>query len=315
MGTPITKETGEMILLVVLLLVGGAHGAQKKRSTVHVTTNYARGTDGWITLDLHQDTVRGKIPVITRIDWCKSILPNPSSSESPMPPDINNCNGRGLLHLQLYPGPHPLVRTLVEEPHRVYVDPINVGGWDTMHQADIILHATVDDETELVQVVRFNPIYDVAPTTLAPQPTLHVVVSSTEKETEKPTPKPEELTPVATTKEPAVVISNEGNKESVHKYSWEGMAAIFGAGAFIMLVLGLIQYARVSNWSVSRLRRFALQRGLPFLSASSDGFEFLEGTGEDDDVVELDDMRQEHLEILKQLGSGASPAFSQNLEK
>jgi hypothetical protein len=52
-----------------------------------------------------------------------------------------------------------------------------------------------------------------------------------------------------------------------------------------------------------------------FSTGTSDQeMEFLSGgASEDDNVVEMDDMQK--MDILKQLGSGASPAFSQNQEK
>lgn len=304
-------------MLLLLLVICGVVGAATGRRTISVTTDYERPQEGWITLDLHQETVRGRSPVVTRIEWCKSIMPTPSDFEGPMPPDINGCKGRGLMHMQLYPGVRPLVRTQVDEPHTLYIDPINVGGWDENHQANVIVHATVDDATDLVQVFRFNPISDLPVSSIAPSPPTTTKTTTT---TKRPT-----TTKTTTTKTTTSTVLSAGTLtkmtdtptaepttttiEAAAKYSITGMAVIFGVGAFLMLSLGLLNYARMANWSLDRFRRrhgyfdFGLQSGQEM--------EFL--SGDDDDVVEMDDMQK--MEILKQLGTGAMPAFTQNQQK
>jgi hypothetical protein len=319
-----------MILLILFGACAAAAATAQKRTVISVTTDYERPQEGWITLNLDHAAM------VTRIEWCKTIMPTPANFEGIMPPDINACNARGLMHLQLYPGIRPLVRTQVDEPNTYYIDPINVGGWDEDHQANVIVHATIDDATDLVHVFRFNPISELpAPTTTTASTiaTTTIATTTTKKTTtRRPSTIKTTLTTTTQTPDPAPVlvaivttetITTEQQKQTTepaisaaNKYSISGMAAIFGIGAFLVLTLGLFNYARMSNWSVDRLRRRVGMRGyFNFSTGTSDQeMEFLSGgASEDDNVVEMDDMQK--MDILKQLGSGASPAFSQNQEK
>jgi hypothetical protein len=291
-----------MIVLCFLFAVSVVHGI---RRVEHVVVDYAGGPNqgqGWITLKLDDAVVGSKTASITKIEWCKSTTPNPVEPTDVVPTDISACKGYGLMHLELYPSKRALVRTPKEEPNTVYIDPANIGGWDMRHQFDVIVHARVDEETDIVQVVRFNPL--IRPTTNLRPPTEKPPIEkpTTDKpSTEKPT-------------DPSIVVFVEPTVSAVEppaRYSWRGALSVFGIGLLVLTLLGLVHYGKMSSWSVRKLKRYVDQKKRTYGLVRGDGaieMEFIDGSHDDD-------KKENHLHILTRIGSGATPAFMANLNQ
>ena len=240
----------------------------------------------WITINLAHPTTN-----IKSVMWCKSITPNAKH-----PPALNDCKGPGLTHLELFPG---RVRVLPEEPNTVYVDPDQIGGWDTEHQYVIIVLANVKERNaQLMQVVRFNALS--APLgaesvsssgktlviqTAAPPPngggsTVDAVVSSSTSV--------DQVLPL-----PSSSSSNTQHERPIHP--WLATGLVFGIGMLIFVILGTIIFAKKSG----KMQQHAYKQ--------QTDYEFNKLPSLDEDI-ELQDMS-----ILMKLGKGANEAFKMNL--
>ncbi len=291
-----------MIVFALLLLCAIAE--EKPKRLVEIITDYPSAIDGWITLHLDPATVGKQAAVITKIEWCKSTIPNPAAGDvdAPVPMDINGCKGYGLMHLTLYPSKRALIRAPIDEPNTLYIDPVNVGGLDARHQSNIVIHAAVDANTDLMQIVRFNPL-TAAPTTSTSTTTTTTTTSSTSTST---------MVPIQTVITPIVVSVSS-------KYNIKGMLVVFVMGMSVFALLGTMHYAKSSNWSLRKLKHYAKQRALMhgIISTYDQPMDFISGDddNDDDDVVVVDDenVKEQNLQILQRLGVGASPAFVVNL--
>lgn len=154
---------------LVALFVGVVASANTKVLVVDYDGGPTWG-NAWITLHVLGDPAQ--LLTLQRVTWCKSLIPN-----SLGPPELaQDCTGRNLMFLQLYPSRDSAV--LKEPPasmpdqsdatpqdNTFYVDPAHVGGWDVLHQWQIILEMSQRDGTTFRQVVRFNPIVPTTTTT------------------------------------------------------------------------------------------------------------------------------------------------------
>jgi len=308
-----------MLLLLFVLLVSSTN-------VINVVTDYPGKHEGWITIVLDKNTLQGRRAAVQKITWCASTTPNPKVTDktdpdyAPPPEDIDNCKARGLQHLQLYPNPHPLVRQEAEEPGMVYIDPANVGGWDSEHQADIIVEADIGEETKLIQVVRFNvprilkePVHPPPP---APTPVSHSI------ETHPPVPSVAPVSPppppplsASVTPAIAVVVSHEEDTTGRAEHPWGSVAIVFGVGLLVLVSVGLFTHFKRSpaGW-LAYARRQAELRGYAkpnptaydFLTHGADPLPNL--AEDEEDVVEMDDLSR-----LMRMGKGATPAFAANL--
>lgn len=97
---------------------------------------------------------------IKHIDWCGSPIPNPNA------PDLKDCQASGLLHRRFVPYQHDL-----DDPHILYIDPKEVGGWNPSNPSCIIVSANLKRERSLMQIVYFN--------LAVAAPTIHEIKEST----------------------------------------------------------------------------------------------------------------------------------------
>jgi hypothetical protein len=306
-----------LILLFLFILLGYS------TNTITVVTDYPGKHEGWITIELDKNTLNGKRAAVQKITWCASTTPNPKVTDkndpdyAPPPEDIDNCKARGLQHLQLYPNPHPLVRQEAEEPGVVYIDPANVGGWDSDHQADIIVEADIGGDTKLVQVVRFNVPRILVESNHPPSPP---VVPSPPPVVVSPSSPP---SPVAISSSPPSVSIQVEEEQQQHEsppplHPWKSVAFVFGIGLLVLAVgIFVSHYSRSPREWVAYAKRQAKLRGFiktnpteyDFLEQRVDTLPFVEDDEENnEDVVEMDD-----LAILMRMGKGATPAFRENL--
>lgn len=200
-----------------------------QKAIKQVTMDYRSSQEehsGWIKLNLNDDIVGDKVAVLNTVVWCKATIPNNNNS-----PDINDCKAKGLLHLTLYPSKDAIVETLPEEPNTLYIDPTHIGGWDDKYQYDIIVHASVDSKTDLIQVVRFNPIVRMAV----------VEETTTKPSTSADTTSSEVATSSSSTVGSGVISTGEPSAQS-GKYSWQGMLVVFGIGTAGLILTVLLYY-------------------------------------------------------------------------
>lgn len=110
----------------------------------------------------------GGAPSTRRNDWFRIALQKPANvthvmlcSELMVPrpgtvgPDIDNCRASNLIRIQMYPGVHAKKD---DGQTSILVDPNAFGSIWSPKQSVIIIKGTIDKETDLEQICRFNPI-------------------------------------------------------------------------------------------------------------------------------------------------------------
>lgn len=264
----------------MLLLIGFLVVTSHCNPIIRVDQEYPRNApvSSWITIALAQP-----VSTIKSVMWCKSIMANPKAEGDRVPPLLKDCQGKGLTHLELYP---KHVRIPNDEPNTIYIDPEEIGGWDTTHQFNIIVSAHVKERSvELMQVVRFNPALPAgtAGTSAIQGPVEHsvpAVPAGTAGTTDA------NSIPIISVV-PSVPEGTEGTPEPpIHP--WLSMGMIFGFGLLLLSTLGLAAYAK--------------KRHRPFNQMSS--LDRLPSMSEDE---------EDGIEMLMKMGKGADPAFEQNL--
>ena len=114
-----------------------------------VKQDYVGRHAGWFAVNL-------AIPdaTITSIMWCSDLF---APQEGEVLRDISDCHAHNLLKTQLYPGNY------CEITDRIRINPESVSGfWLEKRQADLVIHAIIDNETMLEQIVRVNPLHSIS---------------------------------------------------------------------------------------------------------------------------------------------------------
>lgn len=259
-------------------------------SVIRVDQEYTHDAprSSWYTINLAHPTA-----MIKSIMWCKSITPNMKH-----PPPLNDCKGAGLTHLELYPG---RVRVLPEEPNTVYIDPEQIGGWDTEHQFAIIVHAKVKErEAELMQVVRFNALPH---TPQAGGAVVEHVVSPPILNgggAEHVPPNGGGINEAHSSSTAATSAAAEQQQQQQQVHPWLATGIVFAVGMFIFVVLGSLMALKKSE-KFRNAAAYKQQTDYEFNKLPS-------FKGEEEDI-ELQD-----LSILMKLGKGANEAFKMNLD-
>ena len=278
------------IVVFLLSLSFPATRGRKEPILLRVDEEYTHDApaSSWITINLAHPTSS-----IKSVMWCKSISPNIKH-----PPPIQDCKGAGLTHLELYP---ERVRILPEEPNTVYVDPEQIGGWDTEHQFDIIVKANVKEreDAELMQVVRFN-----APLNLPPPPAGAAAQGGAGGTETSAIPSP----PLVENVEGVNNNGLHGSKPSDHNgpvHPWTATFIVFGLGMFVFVVLG--------GMMALKKRKYFAAAARPYGAGGAYAFDKLSPTQVSDSEDELQSVEMQDMSILMKLGKGANEAFKMNV--
>ena len=279
------------MLFLLFLLFGCAAYAAHPNTTIKVIQTYDRASNGgWITIDLH------RLGQITRVEWCKSTIPNTWRRNVR---DINECQGPGLMHMQLYPGNK--IKILDDEPGVVYIDPDDIGGADSVHQFDILVHVQINATTKLVQVMRFN--VPEGPPAAAPPVDTHPAVLPTPAAPASAKPNP----PSVGIAEPAQPAPQSPAPQSHHPYL-AGLLIVLLGGFAILAISGTLKLRQRKTQVTSYLK----SKGF-FLDGQSDiEFESVlidRGSSLDNEDI----MESEDTHMARLVKMGVSPAFHNNL--
>jgi hypothetical protein len=300
--------------MIVLFLATVAASA----GVVMDVTDYDGGPmwgDAWITLHVRGDPAQ--LLLLQRVTWCKSLVPN-----SQRPPELAlDCTGRNLMHAQLYPSisngkeqqvvlkepPTPPESVsegqtaAPEQANTYYVNPVHVGGWDTLHQWLIVVDMSQRDGSTFRQVIRFNPITPLptsASSSTSTTTTTTTAMAASESETTSATQRPS-IEP----DEPHGVISGGG---VVH--AWRTALAVLCVGVAVVAALGgTVSYLQRSGQrnggggssaSLNRQRAQAVSRAY----AGSSGYQFGgggSGSGAAEEI-EMSDFSSEERRLQKE---------------
>lgn len=249
--------------ILLLFVVANSSWAQ-------VILDYAGGPtqgDAWITLE-----IPGPEWEIHHVVWCKSLVPN-DQQPAELPHD---CVGRNLMRRQLYPAPPgsgPIMIRDADNPNRYYIDPANVGGWDSRHQW-IIWMQLIEKEpakSTMVEVIRFNAITALVTSTTS------LATTSTQKE--------------ETTQPPSTMgeITSASIEEVITERPWLGFAIILGVG-FVLIAATILTYRLMQRQGASSSRPYG-----PLL--------FWNSVSVRDEEEEDARLREEDLQILSKIGN------------
>lgn len=299
----------KMFLLTTIFLLVVYCNKITNNGVMRIDQEYSHNapTSSWITIELAHPGA-----AIKSIVWCKSITPNPKHAGDRIPAPINDCKGSGLTHLQLYPSARERVRMPADEPNFVYIDPEEIGGWDTEHQFSIIVNADIDKErnARLMQVVRFNA-FSTPPQSGGVESTIGGVVISPTIQASLP-PQQQGVVDaifvppfVKETSKPAIVAQAN---DVIHP--WLSTLIVFTIGFCVLLALGSVTYYR-------QTKRFAKKR-----SGGLNAYQFdkLPNMVNDDNADEIElqpissSSNADSVKILMSLGKGANKAFEMNLK-
>jgi hypothetical protein len=303
----------KMFLLTTLFLLVVYGNKITNNGVMRIDQEYSHNapTSSWITIELAHPGA-----AIKSIIWCKSITPNPKHAGDRIPAPINDCKGSGLTHLQLYPSARERVRMPADEPNFVYIDPEEIGGWDTEHQFSIIVNADIDKErnARLMQVVRFNVVPSPPPlgggegtpiNGAAIPPTIQASLPPQQQQGTVGVDAIFVPPFVKETSKPAIVAQAN---DVFHP--WLSTLIVFTIGFCVLLALGSVTYYR-------QTKRFAKKRSGGGLNAYQ--FEKLPNLVNDEnaDGIELQPISSSNadsVKILMSLGKGANKAFEMNLK-
>lgn len=262
-----------MILLFLLLTAASAAVMIVKD---YEETNVVKGDGSLITIKLDTPEVD-----VSRIDWCKSPIPNPVSEEDRVPADLDECKAPGLMHMQLFPNTRDLVQQPVTEPGTIYIDARNIGGADTRHQFNIMVTTASGN----IFCVRFNAL----------RPVKHA--DSTTSSSSSPS--------VLITSAPATTDENKENEQVTsttfavaagsQNPQWMSSFVVFLSGIFV-IILGAVFVRHKMNKNNSTTT-------LPLYRGDSTSYEF--------EMVPRNTASSDK-ELLTMLGTGANPAFFVN---
>jgi hypothetical protein len=273
--------------------------------TLRVVKDYAHpeGTvSEWITIPLDPGFLNGATTAtLKEVVWCKSIALSTSRG------DLNECQAPGLMHLRLFPSttPLPLVRILEDEPHVIYIDPANIGGWDQTHMFEIVVKASASESarygaaTDLIQIVRFNA----PPGKMAADEIVPISSSSSSSSSASTFSSSSTLSPFV--------------KETEQQYQWPAALVVFLVGLVGLSIVGMLQFtslgARLKNRVGVLQRQYRVGGGkgvYNFMGSSPLDVEMADFKSSSSVLEEMDE--EDALELLKSLGKGASPAFDAN---
>lgn len=296
-GTSIFLKCTKKMLLILLLVFS----FQTLAKPIHfVTKNYNGPQSGWITINLDRHILGTKFARVVRVDWCGSIEPNPPPESKLVIRELIACSDPGLRHVKLYGGKNSLITNTESDPNMVYIDPKHVGGWDSNHQAQIVVRAEFDGNDgrkhELVQTYRFNPLYKNAPE----------ITETTQVETKPPPPPP----PVPTeeeveTTETKLLLTTPPVADAV-SVSWSGMGSVLGIGLIMLVFVAVVAQRKKTSMSFPDWNK---QPKLT-LRPPSDDLDMESFAMIDHEEEPEDDDNQINLQFLMELG--ATPVYMDN---
>lgn len=128
-----------MLLVLLLLLVHSVLSSELVR-IVQEYSGQERESNRWIKITVPEDSQN-----ILHIDWCSSPIPNPNARQ------LNDCQGSGLMHKHNINYQHDPDNSRV-----LYIDPKEVGGWNSDHPSCLVVSANLKRQRSLMQFIYFN---------------------------------------------------------------------------------------------------------------------------------------------------------------
>lgn len=272
-----------------------------------VSETYQGAQSGWITLNLNRHVLGTKFATVKSVDWCSSVEPNPPHDSKAVIRELKTCSDSGLRHLRLFPSEEHLIENTAEDPNVIYIDPKTVGGWDSNHQAHIVVHAEFKDQegktNALVQTYRFNVLYKQSGSSHGPeiQEGEEGVTFVNEISLETHTPSSVSVSSHAPT---ASHASSAPAKEVFKSYG--GMFSLLGIGFVVLMAAAYTvssrkQFLNLPNWSKDQPR---LTLRPPQEDDDDDDFGFL--------IVHEEEKKDEGMNLQFMMDLGANSAFLQN---